>query len=159
MTSISFYQLLTTPLEKTLPRLLEKIYASSKRAVVLVESEERLAQLDSVFWTYSTNAFLPHGSAKLDQEFHKRQPIWLTTLPHDNPNDAEVLVVTSGHQLDTLEPFQRVLDFFDGNTPTALANAQKRMDFYKNQGHSLTIWCQNLQGGWEEKSGLQKNRP
>ena len=73
---------------------------------------------------------------------------------NDRPNDPQVLVVTSGQQLNDFPGLQRVLDLFDGNSPEALASAQKRMTFYKNQGYALTLWCQTLQGTWEEKNAF-----
>ncbi len=150
--NIAFYQLLTTPLEKTLPKLLEKIYASNQKALVLAESQERLDQLDSVLWTYSTNAFLPHGTSKLPQEFHGRQPIWLTTSVSDNPNSASVLVVTSSEKIETFQKFERILDLFDGNNPTFLEQAQKRMAYYKGLGHTVTLWKQTPQSSWVEEA-------
>jgi DNA polymerase-3 subunit chi len=148
---VAFYQLTTTPLEKMLPKLLEKTYASNQRAVVLVDSQERLELLNSVFWTYSTNAFLPHGSAADAPETHSRQPIWLTTEV-ENPNGASLIISTSGALIKPSSGFNRCLDVFDGNIPDFLTAANNRLKHYQNLGVACVYWRQNMQGGWEDIS-------
>lgn len=146
---VAFYQLTTTSLEKTLPKLLEKAYAADQRAVVLIDSEERLALLNSSLWTYSTNAFLPHGSASDNPITHSRQPIWLTTKI-ENPNQASLIVVTSGQIIDSKSGFDRCIDIFDGNVADTLKEAEKRYQQYQAQGLTCVYWRQTLQGGWEK---------
>ena len=91
---VTFYELTTTTLEKTLPKILEKVFESGLKALVCLDSTERLKSVDSSLWTYTTLGFLPHGSAFDPKEFHAHQPIWLTT-GDDDPINANVLVVTS----------------------------------------------------------------
>src|SRR5690606_35835188 len=85
MTEISFYHLTRQPLNKALPRLLEKVLAAGHRAVVLAGSDERVEDLDAALWTYDPDSFLPHGTRILGHA--ERQPIYLTT-EEENPNDA-----------------------------------------------------------------------
>jgi DNA polymerase III subunit chi len=146
---VAFYQLTTTSLEKTLPKLLEKAYASGQRVVVLVDSQERLELLNSVLWTYSTNAFLPHGSAADASDTHSRQPIWLTTKL-ENPNQATVLVVTTGQVIEKQPEFTRLIDIFDGNVPEILKSAQERYKQYQTSGAPCVYWRQTLEGSWEK---------
>ena len=40
MTDIGFYHLTATPLEKALPKLLEKVLSSNMKALVLVDDKE-----------------------------------------------------------------------------------------------------------------------
>lgn len=148
---VAFYQLTTTPLEKALPKLLEKAYASNQRSVVLTDSQERLEMLNSVLWTYSTNAFLPHGSATDSPETHSRQPIWLTTKI-ENPNQANLIISTSGTVIDPSLGFDRCLDIFDGNIPDLLIKADERLKHYQNLGIACVYWRQNMQGAWESIS-------
>jgi len=79
---ISFYQLMTHPLEKVLPKLLEKVYESGLRALVVASSNEQAQSLNASLWTYSPGAFLPHGmkgsNLKDDPQDH---PIWVTIYP------------------------------------------------------------------------------
>ncbi len=64
MTAIQFYHLTATPLERALPKLLEKALAGGFRALLVAPSDERVEQLNQLLWTYDPNSFLPHGSVK-----------------------------------------------------------------------------------------------
>jgi DNA polymerase-3 subunit chi len=148
---VAFYQLTTTSLDKTLAKLLEKIYGSTQKAVILLDSQERVAQISSYLWTYSTLTFLPHGSAQDFGNDSARQPIWLTT-EFENPNQAQVIVVTTGMVFQFEDTgFQRCLDIFDGNNESELEQAYKRFAYYKqNTGYNCVFWRQSLQGQWEQ---------
>ena len=149
MTDIGFYHLVATPLEKALPKLLEKVLGSGARAVVMAGSAERVEALNGLLWTYAPNGFLPHGSAKDGRP--ERQPIWLTAKD-ENPNGATILVLTDGATADSLPSFARCLDVFDGADETAVEAARARWKAYKEAGHGLTYWQQTDSGGWERKN-------
>ncbi len=147
---VVFYQLMSTSMEKTLPKLLEKAYEASERAAVLLDTQERLETLNSSLWTYSTLAFLPHGCEKDSAISANRQPIWLTTHL-ENPNQATILVVTTGEKIIPKDlGFQKYLDLFDGNNEINLQQAQERYQFYKEKNHNCVYWRQTLQGQWEK---------
>ncbi len=57
MTEISFYHLTLSNIESALPKLLERVIASGKRALVRVESEERVSIINSILWTYDQSSF------------------------------------------------------------------------------------------------------
>ena len=147
MSEIGFYHLTTSPLERALPRLLEKILEVNKRAVILCGSEERLDFLNSTLWTLGKLSFIPHGSAK--EGFAEDQPIWLTTTD-ENPNGAEFLILTDGIISPSLGTYERCLDLFDGNDEEAVLNARSRWKEYKAEGHSVTYWKQSEKGAWEK---------
>ncbi len=147
---IAFYHLTTSSLEKTLPKLLEKVYQSGVHSVVLIDSVERLKILNGVLWTYSTGAFLPHGSIDEPADTHALQPIWLTTLASENPNNATVLVVTSSQEIADFGGYTRCLDVFDGNDTSSLDAARLRFKAYQDKGHIIVYWRQNLTGAWEK---------
>lgn len=149
MTEIGFYHLVATPLEKALPKLLEKVLGSGARAVVMAASPERVEALNGLLWTYAPNGFLPHGSAKDGKA--ERQPIWLTAAD-ENPNGASILVLTDGATAASLPSYARCLDVFDGADETAVADARQRWKTYKDAGHTLTYWQQTESGGWERKN-------
>lgn len=149
MTDIGFYHLTRTPLERALPRLLEKVVETGARAVVIASSSDRVEALSSVLWTYDQGSFLPHGSAR-DGEAEE-QPIWLTT-DDENPNGATVLVLADGAKSTAVAAYARCLDMFDGNDPSAVAAARERWRGYTAAGHALTYWQQNARGGWEKKA-------
>lgn len=147
MTAVGFYHLTTSPLERTLPRLLEKILQGRKRAVVLCGSEERLSFLNSSLWTLGKASFIPHGSKAEGKAAD--QPIWLT-LQDENPNNATFLVQTDGMSSPSLSTYERCLDLFDGNDEIAVQAARDRWKAYKAQGFEVTYWKQTGSGAWEK---------
>lgn len=149
MSEISFYHLTRQPLNKALPRLLEKVLAAGHRALVLAGSEERVEDLDAALWTYDAQSFLPHGSRALGHA--ERQPIFLTTA-EENPNEADILVLVDGADPAFVGDFTRCLDMFDGNDDAAVEAARERWKRWKAAGHELTYWQQTEGGGWTRKA-------
>lgn len=147
MTEVSVYKLSVTPLEKTLPKLMEKVLQGGMRAVIVSTSKERVDVLNALLWTYTTLTFLPHGSA--DDGFADQQPIWLTTEV-ENPNKADVLVLCDGASSVSLQGFTRCLDLFDGNDTDSTQDARKRIEQYKAQGCSVSYWQQDPKGAWQK---------
>jgi DNA polymerase-3 subunit chi len=147
MTEISFYHLTVLPLERALPRLLEKILQAKKRAVILCANEDRLNYLNGTLWTLGKLSFIPHGSAK--EGYGEDQPIWLT-LKDENPNKAQFLLLIEGAESPSLATYERCLDLFDGNDEEALILARKRWKHYKEQGYTVTYWKQTSSGSWEK---------
>ena len=120
---IGFYHLLHWPLERALPTLLERAVGAGHKVVVMAGSAERVRDLDGLLWTYEQNSWLPHGSARDDDA--ALQPVFLTDRD-DNPNLADILVLTDGVTSAALPGFVRCLMLFDGNDETALAAARAR---------------------------------
>ncbi|MSO69077.1 MAG: DNA polymerase III subunit chi [Alphaproteobacteria bacterium] len=149
MSEIGFYHLRTSPLEKALPRLLEKVVEGGRRAVVMAGSAERMAWLDVTLWTYDPASFLPHGTARDGRP--ERQPIYLTTTA-ENPNGADVLVLIDAVETAPIANFARCVDMFDGGDPEAVEAARRRWQARKAEGHSVTYWQQEDGGRWEKKA-------
>lgn len=149
MTDIAFYHLEKSPLEKALPRLLEKTLQAGKRAVVMAGSDARVQALNSNLWTYHQDSWLPHGTAK--EGSSADQPIWLTAQD-ENPNGAQYLFLTDGATSEAVAQFERCFELFDGNDPASVTAARERWTRYKEAGHTLTYWQQTAGGGWEKKS-------
>jgi DNA polymerase-3 subunit chi len=147
MAEIGFYHLLATPLERALPRLLERGRAAGHNIVVRAGSPERIEHLNALLWTYGDATFLPHGSARDGNP--EKQPIWLSA-DADNPNAASMLVLVD---VVAAEPngFARIVDLFDGNDESAVAAARERWRQAKSAGHNLTYWQQTA-AGWEKKA-------
>jgi DNA polymerase III subunit chi len=148
MTEIGFYHLRTTPLERALPRILERALAEGHRVVVMAGSAERVDHLDALLWTYDDASFLPHGSAKDGNA--ARQPVWLTAAD-ENPNGATMLVLVDGASSARLDGYARCCDIFDGNDAAAVAAARERWRQAKAAGHPLVYWEQT-QGKWEKRA-------
>ena len=149
MTEISFYHLLHTPLERALPKLIEKVLESGARAVIRTGSTERAEALNDALWTFDQDSFVPHGTA-LDGNA-PLQPVWIT--PHEeNPNGADILVLTDGAESAEVANYRRCLEMFDGRDEDAVADARRRWKVYKGAAHELTYWQQTEGGGWEKKA-------
>ena len=148
MAEIGFYHLLTTPLERALPRLLERARAQDLRIVVRAASAERVEHLNALLWTYDEASFLAHGAARDGNA--ATQPIWLTERA-ENPNEAAMLVLVDGVEADDLAAFSRIADLFDGTDETAVEAARERWRRAKAAGHTLTYW-QQTPAGWEKKA-------
>ncbi len=70
--------------------LLEKLRGQEKKAVVMVADRQRVAQIDTMLWTYRPKSFLAHG--RDGDDFADKQPIWISEKP-DNPAGADVLIM------------------------------------------------------------------
>jgi DNA polymerase III subunit chi len=145
---IGFYHLLSMPLERALPRLLEQALGRGYRIVVRAASPERIEHLNALLWTYDEASFLPHGSARDGNA--QCQPVWLTDRD-ENPNGATMLVLVDGIEIEDLSRFARCADLFDGTDEAALAMARERWRRARAAGHTLTYWQQTA-AGWEKKA-------
>jgi len=149
MTEIAFYHLQKWPLEKALPKLLEKTLEAGKRALVMAGSEDRVSALDGQLWSYDPASWLPHGSAKGDDA--SQQPVWLT-IEDENPNEASFLFLTDGAYSEKIQNYERCFIMFDGNDSERVNEARRQWKMLKDSGHTLTYWRQTEGGGWKEKS-------
>lgn len=149
MTKVSFYHLLSAPLEQALPVLLEKSLAAGHRVVLMAGSRERVAYLDAHLWTYDPASFVPHGSARDGME--AQQPIFLTDTD-ENPNGADLLVLTDGVTSRHLGGFARCLNLFDGQDEQAVTQARAYWKEWGAAGHELIYYQQTERGGWQEKA-------
>ncbi len=148
MTEIRFYHLRTRTLEQALPEILLKAYESGKRVVVRAPDEKAVARLNDLLWTFRADVFLPHG-AKADGH-EADQPVWLTA-GNDNPNNAEVLIVTGGADASP-EGYALCCEMLDGHDEQAVTAARARWKDYQGKGHDLAYWQQTERGGWEKKA-------
>lgn len=139
---VAFYHLTATPLDKALPKLVEKIYQSGLRALIVCETQERVEALNSILWTFSQTAFLPHGYTGDPL----RHPIWLS-LASDNVNNADIVILLNGIIVAPGQ-FKRCMDMFDGNDAACVQAARDRYKAYREQGLKLTYWRQNEKGAW-----------
>ena len=150
MAEVLFYHLTATPLEQTLPELLERALARGWRVLVRVGSEAGLAALDRSLWTWRDDAFLPHGTAA--DGHAARQPIYLT-LGDENPNRAQVLMLVDGARLLASEAagFERTCLLFDGGDEAALAAAREDWRRVREASLPARYWAQEG-GRWIEKA-------
>ncbi len=139
MALIQFYHLTTTPLERALPKLLEKAYAAGHRMALVTGSTEKAKYYNELLWTYDPASFLPHGTvADGPGEQH---PIFISpTL--ETVNRPDITVITDGSLVDDASSFDRVLDLFDGRDETAIEAARSRWAHYRAAGVPLSYMQQ-----------------
>ncbi len=142
------------PLEKNLPKLLEKAHESNKRCLVLVDTQEHLLVLNTVLWTYATMAFIPHGYKEIHGEWAADQPIWLTCT-FENPNNSTLLVNTCGMTYKNIDisGFEKIMDLYDMNDSLQVTLARERAQELKGRNFPVIEWAQTHKGAWE-KGGL-----
>ncbi len=148
MTDIRFYHLNTRTLDQALPEIVQKALSVGHKIVVRAPDDKEVERLNNLLWTFRPDSFIPHGSAKDGSPDH--QPVWLSA-GNDNPNNANVLILTGGLQDDALEGYTLACDIFDGRNEDNVLSARQRWKAYKNSGHALTYW-QQTEKGWEQKA-------
>ena len=136
MTEIWFYHLTSQPLDRTLPILIERSLQRGWKAVVQATTDERLASLDALLWTYSAASFLAHGVARDDDG--ELQPVFLTT-GDENPNGASIRFFIEAAEIAPVldaqpDAYARIILMFDGNDDEQLANARAQWKTLKGQG-------------------------
>jgi len=150
MPDVLFYHLTDTPLERTLPELLERSLGRGWRCVVQAGSAASVARMDDLLWTYSEAAFLPHGTAAMGHA--AEQPIFLTET-QDNPAGAQVAMLVDGARFnaDAAAGYERTCLFFNGHDADAVADARDDWRAVKAAGLKGTYWAQE-NGRWTEKA-------
>ena len=149
MAEVLFYHLTQTPLERTLPELLEKSLQRGWRVLVKGGNADRLAFLDEKLWTYRDDSFLPHGASG---EGAEHQPVYLT-IGDEEPNQANILFLVDGaaYPFEKMNSFDRVCVLFDGNDADAVSAA--RDDWKATTAAKLPAkyWAQE-DGSWTQKA-------
>jgi len=150
MTEVLFYHLTSSPLERTLPQLLERSLERGWKVVLQSPDPARLEHFDQYLWSYSKEGFLPHGLA--GQGHDADQPVLLTTKD-DAPNGAELLMLIDGARREPAEitGFERVCLFFDGNDEAAVATAREDWKAVKAADLAAKYWAQE-DGRWVQKA-------
>ncbi len=149
MTDIRFYHLKTMTADQALPQILGKATQGGRHVVVKVGNAAMLERLNEYLWTYRPDSFLPHGTDK--DGFAEKQPVFLTA-GDDNPNQADILILTDGAVANDVSAFAMCCEMLDERFPDHIAAARERWKQYQDDGHSVTYWQQTPTGGWEQKS-------
>lgn len=148
MTEIRFYHLQTQALEQALPQILMKAVSGGHRIVVKTKDGARAEKLCDVLWTFHPQQFLPHGTAK--DGYEDQQPVFLTDKD-ENPNKADVLILTEGVEAEKPDAYELCCEIFDGRDEKMVTGARQRWKEYQDSGFEVTYWKQNENGGWDKK--------
>jgi DNA polymerase-3 subunit chi len=147
---VLFYHLTATPLERTLPELLERSLSRGWRVLLRCGTQAGLTEIDRALWTYRDDSFLPHGPAtSADAE---RQPV-LLTLDEENANAADVLMLVEGAKatVSEMSGFLRVCLLFDGGDEATLEAARATWREVRSAGLAAVYWAQE-EARWVQKS-------
>ena len=149
MTEIYFYHLERQTLDQVLPKLLAAGLERGWRAVVQAGSAERAEALSSLLWTFSDDAFLPHGTRA--DGLAELQPVWLTALD-ENPNSANVRFYVDGAAVGGISGLTRAVVLFDGADEAGLARAREDWKRFRAEGHAVRYWQQDEEGRWQDRA-------
>lgn len=100
--------------------------------------------LNSTLWTFSSLAFLPHGSEKDPKETHAENPIWLS-LTLDTVNEPTVLISLKP-EVVTDSNFEKMIYFYDQNEK----NIAAQFDALKKESPQAVKFQQKLDGSWQK---------
>jgi DNA polymerase-3 subunit chi len=142
---VDFYHLTTTPLDRALPQIAEKVLASGGRLLLVAESEAQRSALDKLLWTFNAESFLPHGIA--GGEGDTDQPILLSEEPVAT-NGARNVALADGIWRDAALGFDRAFHFFDGERIAEARIAWKALA--DRDGIERRYWKQSETGRWEQ---------
>ena len=147
---VMFYHLTHSAVEDTLPMLLAKSLQAGWRVAVRGTDPARMKALDLRLWQGEDVGFLPHGLA--GGEWDGDQPVLLTCAA-DTPNRAACLITLDGAEVaaDEAAGLERVCVIFDGNDPSALAQARGQWKGITAAGISAQYWSEET-GRWQKKA-------
>lgn len=146
---VDFYHLQKSTLDQALPVLAEKVCALGKRLLIQTGMSEKADYINTLLWTYKPDSWLPHGTRA--DGFENDQPVFIS-VGSENPNHAEMVMLTDGGTLDDIRSFERCLNLFDGLDPAAVQKARKLWKAVVQEGHEAYYWQQNDAGKWEMKA-------
>jgi DNA polymerase-3 subunit chi len=139
---VDFYHLASSPIERVLPQICEKVLASGE-GLLVVADPPMLDQIDGWLWSYARDAFLPHGRDGA------KQPILLSEST-EAANGATHIVIADGQWRDEALAFQRIFYFFDASRLDE-ARANWRSLKGRNEVDSR-YWKQDERGKWVQGS-------
>ncbi|MBY0355008.1 MAG: DNA polymerase III subunit chi [Rickettsiales bacterium] len=145
-TQVRFYHLLSTPLGKALPKLMEAAYQNGVKTLIHGR-EDQIEAMDRAIWTFHPGKFVPHGTQR--DPYPDEQPIFLST--NLSPlNGATLLVMINGALYEGAHTFERLFDIFDGSDEDSVTAARERWAAYKSRGWVMEYFRQNDDGSWSQ---------
>jgi DNA polymerase-3 subunit chi len=139
---VDFYHLASSPLERVLPRICERLLEEGQRLLVVADMP-LLERLDEQLWAYASDAFLPHGQAAGGAG--ETQPILLSESV-DPVNGAGNIALADGLWREEALTFERAFYFFDSGR---LDDARTAWRALKGKaGPGLRYWKQDERGRW-----------
>lgn len=142
---VDFYQLGSTPLDRVIANIAERLIAKSERLLVVATDEALLTRLDRMLWDQGSLSFVPHGVAGgIDDA---RQPVLLSSS-EVAPNLARNLLIADGLWRDSALSFERTFYLFGADAVEPARLAWKSLA--GRDGADRAYWAQEG-GKWVEK--------
>ncbi|MCD2325357.1 DNA polymerase III subunit chi [Sphingomonas sp. IC-56] len=142
---VDFYHLSSTPLERALPRIAERILAGGERLLVVASDADARARLDQLLWSYAPDSFLPHGLAGSEDD--ARQPVLIGETA-EAANGARHIALADGVWRDEALAFTRVFHFFTEERIREARLAWKNLA--GKDGVERRYWKQDEAGRWAQ---------
>jgi DNA polymerase-3 subunit chi len=141
---IRFYEFSNSSISKSVPQLVYKIYDSlSKPIFYLVKDEAEVELYNKLFWTFSNDKFLPHGTVKDEADYYEKI---LISCAEENKNEAGILVSNSyPKSQDFLNSFEQKIYVFD------VANNERFLKVFhglKKREVPVEYFQQDASGKW-----------
>ena len=143
-----FYHLEASTLEGVLPGLLEKTLEKGWRALVKLP-ESKLAELDSLLWTFRDDAFLPHG--RDDEPQAALQPILLSSST-DSAKGFDAVFLLDGAEVQDMDGVSRAMVMINGRSQDDIQRERGRWKTLKAADANLAYYQQDDRGRWEKKA-------
>ena len=150
MGAVYFYHLTRTPLEKTLPVLLEKSLSLGWWIELRGRDRAAMERLDAQLWLGPEDRFLPHGLAGGPHDAD--QPV-LLTCGEAAANRPSCVMSVEGAEVspEEAQALERACILFDGQDGAAVSHARDQWRRLTGAGCSAQYWSQES-GRWEKKS-------
>ena len=148
---VSFYHIMQPDFERSICKLIEKIYNSGLSLIVFFEQKSQVESLNKTLWTFASKSFIPHGSVyDILPESH---PILIS----DNLENAmklkkaDILMVCNS-TLPICEAFlelpEKLIYIFHNQDIEILEGARLEYRRLKEVGAELFYYKQEEDGGW-----------
>ena len=144
---VDFYHL-TSPLDRVLPRIAERVVQTGGRLLIVAEPEEQRVALDRLLWSCAPESFLPHAQAGSNDD--AAQPILIADdiLETAPANAARNVAIVDGRWRDLTLSFDRAFHIFDDEAIREARLAWKALA--DRDGVERRYWKQNDAGRWEQ---------
>jgi DNA polymerase-3 subunit chi len=148
MMQVSFYHVMNPDPQRSVCKLIEKIYNSGLALVVFVEQKIHAESLNKALWTFASKSFVPHGS--IDDALPDQQPILIT----DNLNralelkKADILMAYNSKIPTNAFLPQRLIYIFHDQDEESVTNAREEYKRLKGEDAELLYYKQEEDGSW-----------
>jgi DNA polymerase III, chi subunit len=140
---VDFYHLTGSPVERILPRIAERILEQGGRLLVVAQDEGLATRLDSHFWNYTPESFLPHGRAGDGAE--ARHPV-LISATVSAPNEARNIALADGVWREEALTFDRAFLLFGEDRIDEARQAWRSLG--NQERIERRFWKQDEAGKW-----------